>query len=191
MGTLQLSSIHDRTFSTMAKLQELSYIVDVDEVALLIGLSAPTLETHSISALTNDIRQSALMHACAWLSSDGIFKWKFQSPDQNIHDLNQSILAMTQSFRDTEKMWQLNTRHQMPTAWAIEVEQWSMAVSVFAFKLADIILSQTEGLVQYTERFNEHTLFFTPQRIHATGNGTLFAFKIALFNRELLPAQRA
>lgn len=175
------------TPTPMARLQTLNYIIGIDDIAMAVSEGLPSIMPDAIVPLMEEIKQSALMHACAWLGAGGVRKWRFGSAYDNTKELGQHISQMAQGITISNKeQWQFDSHHKMTTNWAISLNEWAMANAIFSYRLVDTILTNTEGLVEFAERFDEHTLFFTPQRIWSPGAAALFAFSISLVNRELI-----
>lgn len=173
----------------MAKLQTIRYIVGLDEVMSNIDhITQGALEWNTLPAFVEEIKQSALLHACAWMSSGGIKRFRGFSGYENINQLAKDIEGMAGAIAHQGDVWNTGSKHQMTTTWRVPIDVWAKSVAVFSYTLITTILNETEGLLDCLERYNANTLFFTPQWIWGGQSETIFTFSINLFNRELLTA---
>jgi len=187
-------------YDTMAKLQSLNFILAIEDIAMAVIDARPSILPSAITPLVMEIKQSALLHACAFLSCGGVQKWKYGSRPHLVGELASSVRTMAvgiSSMTDylnsslpiaDDRPWQLDSQHRMTTNWAISLDDWAVVTAAFAYQIVDTILRCSDGLVEHVERYNEHVLFFTPQRIWEPKEPGIFAFSIGIFNRELLPA---
>lgn len=167
----------------MAKLETLSYVIPVDAIQTQMLKYVKEIDPNALLILADEIKSGALLQACAWLSSGGIWQWRSLQDEHCIKQLYLQIMEMVGGF---------NVRGNVPTHlagshWAISVETWAMANAVFAYGLADNILRNTHGIHETIDRYGDTAIFFAPQRIFAQEKGESFIFQLGLFNRELLP----
>lgn len=187
-------------YDTMSKLQSLNFILPIEDITMYVIGMRPNILPSAVGQLVTEIKQSALLHACAFLSCGGVKKWKHTSPPNLIGELASSVRTMAVGISNMSDMlstslpsednrpWQLESQHRMTTNWAISLDDWAVVTAAFAYQIVNTILACSDGLVEHVERYNEHVLFFTPQRIWEPKEPGVFAFSIGIFNRELLPA---
>lgn len=181
----------------MAKIQVLNYITDTDEVLESLSTRCPEIEPRALPALIEEIKFSALMHACAWLSSHDLYVLfayrKDLLEERHLFDnVFQNIQFVAERIND--KNWTLEENQVLLSKqfggfrWAVSTDTWLKAVSSFTCHLILTVLRCTDGIMQLLERYNGNTLTFSPQKIWCPHHTQMFTFSISIFNRELLSA---